>query len=182
MLFQSTYCTYVRLARGGYAENLSIGRDPRTNRDPGRPRHPWRRSCARVRIPACRGQSGQLGAGPASPDRSDRLVQDSRSDFVACPRAIWSRVTRSPRGRWSPRPGCCEEVGGPPFWVRARLPAVLFLGLELDWEVGIIGIGTSRPRVSDGIGGGLRSAPVVVPIVPSSHQPVSYAFTVSIPS
>jgi hypothetical protein len=52
---------------------------------------------------------------------------------------------------------------------------VLFLGLELDWE-------TSRPRVSDGIGGGLRSAPVVVPIVPSSHQPVSYAFTVSIPS
>jgi len=39
------------------------------------------------------------------------------------------------------------------------------LGLELDWEVGIIGIGTSRPRVcvSDGIGGGLRCAPVVVP-------------------
>ena len=36
-------------------------------------------------------------------------------------------------------------------------------------EVGIIGIGTSRSRVSDGIGGGLRCAPVVVP---SSHQSV----------
>ena len=144
-----------RLARGGYAENLSIGRDPRTNRDPGRPRHRTLgagRSCARL---ACRGQGVRatlvLALRAVCPDRSTGAS------------AISSRVTRSPRGRWSPRPGCCcEEVGGPPAGLlgscptaRRAFPTPLAgsLGLELDRHRHV----ACRPRVSDGIGGGLRA-------------------------